>query len=71
MTQPLKIKVDFDGEKTKALLNFITETQEGKYTVQKPDLTQVTYKQLEIQEQDKSHIVDENNEEIILFGISY
>lgn len=71
MAIPLKIKVDFDNEKTKTLLQFITETQEGKYTEQKPDLTQVTYKRLEIQEQDKSHSVDDDTDEIILFGISY
>jgi len=71
MAAPLKIKVDFDNTSTKGLLQFITETQEGKYTAQKPDLTQVTYKRLEIQEQDKNHSVDENSEEVILFGVSY
>lgn len=71
MNKPLKIKVDFDGEKTKALLNFITETQDGKYTSKKPDLKQITYKQLDIQEQDKSHSLDDNHDEVILFGITY
>jgi hypothetical protein len=71
MTQPLKIKVDFDGKTTKALLNFITETQEGKYTQIKPDLTQITYKRLQVQEQDKTLSIDDNNDEILLFGISY
>lgn len=71
MTQPLKIKVDFDGKTTKALLNFITETQEGKYTQIKPDLTQITYKRLQVQEQDKTLSIDDNNDEILLFGVSY
>lgn len=71
MSESLKIKVDFDSEDTKALLQFITETQEGKYTVKKPDLTQVTYKRLEIQEQDKSQSLDNAEDEIILFGIGY
>ncbi len=71
MTEPLKIKVDFDGETTKALLNFITETQEGKYTAQKPDLTQITYKRLDIQEQDKFHSSDESSNQVLLFGVSY
>lgn len=71
MAEPLKIKVDFEGATTKVLLNFITETQEGKYTEQKPDLTQVTYKRLQIQEQDKSHTIDDSNDEILLFGVSY
>lgn len=71
MSESLKIKVDFDSEDTKALLQFITETQEGKYTVNKPDLTQVTYKRLEIQEQDKSQSLDNVDDEIILYGIGY
>ena len=71
MSESLKIKVDFDGENTKALLQFITETQEGKYTAEKPDLTQVTFKRLEIQEQDQSHPTDSNDDEIILYGTSY
>ena len=71
MTEPLKIKVDFDGETTKALLNFITDTQEGKYTDQKPDLTQITYKRLEIQEQDQFHSVEEISNQVLLFGVSY
>ena len=71
MEEPLKIKVDFESETTKAILNFIQETQEGKYTEKKPELTQITYKRLQIQEQDKSHSLDENNDENLLFGISY
>lgn len=71
MSEPLKIKVDFDGETTKALLDFITETQDGRYTQKKPDLAQITYKRLQIQEQDKSHSIDDNNDEILLFGVSY
>lgn len=71
MTEPIKIKVDFDSKTTKALLNFISDTQEGKYTKKKPDLTQITYKRLQIQEQDASHFIDDNNNEVLLFGVSY
>jgi hypothetical protein len=71
MTEPIKIKVDFDSETTQALLNFISDTQKGKYTEKKPDLTQITYKRLQIQEQDTSHFVDDNNNEVLLFGVSY
>ena len=71
MAETIKIKVDFDGEITKAMLNFITETQEGKYTKEKPDLTQITYKRLQIQEQDKTHFIDEYCDEVLHFGISY
>lgn len=71
MPETIKIKVDFDGETTKALLNFITETQEGRYTENKPDVTQITYKRLQIQEQDKAHSIDDNCDEVLLFGVSY
>ena len=71
MSTPLIVKVGFDNEKAKALLNFINETREGKYTAQKPDLTQIKFRRLEIQEQDKNHSVEDNNEEIVLFGISH
>ena len=71
MSTPLKVKVGSNNENINALLNFINETREGKYTPQKPDLTQIKFKRLEIQEQDAAHSVDDNNEEIVLFGISY
>lgn len=68
MSKALEIKVDFDSKETKALLQFISDTQEGKYTAEKPNLNQVTYKRLEIQEQDKSLQIEGNDDEIILFG---
>lgn len=71
MPETLKIKVDFENENAKALVNFIVATQEGKYTKEVPVLTQITFQRLQIQEQDKSHQFDENNDEIILFGVSY
>ncbi|GEM_PF-3485201 len=70
MSELLKIKVDFDGETTRVLLNFITETQEGKYTENKPDLSQIRFRRLEIQEQDKSNFVDDSNDDNLLFGVS-
>lgn len=54
----------------KNLLTFINDTKKGKYTDQKPDITQVTYKRLLVQEQDEVHEVGDPNKEIILFGIS-
>ena len=71
MPVPLKIRVGFDSEKAKALLNFVNETREGKYTAKRPDLTHIKFTRLEIQEQDKSHSIDDNDVEIILFGISH
>lgn len=71
MATPLKIKVDFDNETTKSLLGFIEETQEGRYTNQKPNLVQAQYKHLLIQEQDTLHHFEDNNDEVLLFGVSY
>jgi hypothetical protein len=68
MSEPMKIKVSFNKGTTKSILNFITETQEGKYTAKKPDLTQITYKRLQIQEQDKSYLF---SDDVLLFGLSY
>lgn len=71
MAETIKIKVDFDGDTTKALLNFITETQEGKYTEKKPDLSQITYRRLQVQEQDAFYNDEDSNDETLLFGVSY
>ncbi|OQP62804.1 hypothetical protein A3860_26185 [Niastella vici] len=70
MAEPLKIKVDFSSE-GKALLHFITETQEGKYTAIKPDLTQIKYKRLKIQERENSDSFDNENEGNLLLGLSF
>lgn len=71
MTEPMKIKVDFDSETTQILLNFISDTQEGKFTEKKPDLAQITYTRMQIQEQDSSFFVDDGDGEVLLFGVSY
>jgi hypothetical protein len=69
MDNKLKINVDFQGNVADELMSFIVDTQEGKYTVEKPILTQVTYKRLAIEEQDYASFEDvEDN--LILFGIS-
>ncbi|MBL0255065.1 MAG: hypothetical protein IPQ27_08885 [Chitinophagaceae bacterium] len=70
MAEPLKLKLTLTTQKQKACYS-LSLKQEGKYTTQKPDLTQVTYKRLDIQEQDKIHSVDEIADEVILFGVSY
>lgn len=71
MGEILKIKVDFDGEPTSSLLNFITNTQEGKFTAKKPVLPNITYRRIEIQEQDKVHSLENFQDEVILYGVSY
>ena len=70
MAEPLKIKVDF-SDTAKAILHFITETQEGKYTELKPDLTQITYKRFQIQGEDNSNPFNNEEEDNLLLGISF
>lgn len=69
MAEPLKIKVDFDSN-ANAILQFISETQEGKYTEIKPDPTQITHKRLRNHEQDSSDLFDIDNENLLL-GLSF
>ena len=49
--------------------DFIRETRSGKYTVEPPNLTQITYTRMEIQENDASDIYNECGE-IVLYGVS-
>lgn len=70
MENKLKINVDFEGKVADKLMSFIIDTQEGKYTVEKPILTQIKYKRLEIEEQDYASTFEEAEDNLILFGIS-
>jgi hypothetical protein len=51
-------------------MDFICETKDGKYTAEKPDLTNITYARMVIQEADANNIFDDSFEGIILYGIS-
>ena len=53
------------------VMDFICETQDGKYTVEKPDLTHITYTRMEIQEGDATNVFNDCFEEVILYGMSY
>jgi hypothetical protein len=70
MAEPLKIKVDF-SDTAKAILHFITDTQEGKYTELKPDLSQITYKRIQIQGEDNSNPFNNEEEDNLLLGLSF
>ena len=70
MADKLKINVDFEGQVADELMDFIIETQEGKYTKEKPVLTKVTYKRLVINEQDCSSSLEANEDNVLLFGVS-
>jgi hypothetical protein len=68
MAETLKIKIEF-SDTAKAILRFITETREGKYTEKKPDLSQIAFERFHIEEQDNSNPFDGENEENLLLGI--
>jgi hypothetical protein len=57
-------------KETDKIMDFICETKDGKYTAEKPDLTQITYARMEIQENDASNIFNDCSEEVVLYGIS-
>ncbi len=70
MDDKLKINVDFEGKVADELMNFVIDTQEGKYTKEKPVLTQVTYKRMVIEEHDCTLSIEETEDNVLLFGIS-
>jgi len=49
------------------VMDFIYETKDGKYTMEKPDLTCITYGRIE---RDTNNVFNEYSDEIILYGIS-
>ena len=58
-------------KESEKVLDFIHETKDGKYTVEKPDLTYITYTRMEIPESDTGNIFNDCFEEVILYGMSY
>lgn len=63
-----KDKTINDNPSLNVLLKFVRETKEGKFTHEIPNIANVTYQRLEIQEQTEETPGSEN--EVILFGIS-
>ena len=55
---------------TDVIMEFICDTKEGKYTSEKPDLTQITYARLNIQESSAPTVFDDYSDEVVLYGIS-
>lgn len=68
MTDPDFTKPSFD-EKIQDLLQFIEDARDGKFTDQKPILTDIAYTRIEIQEQESEHLAEEP--QALLFGLSY
>ena len=59
-----------EQDKKTVLLSFIKETQDGRYTVSRPEVGQVVYKRLSIQEQDSDTPVEEEAQANFL-GVSF
>ena len=53
------------------VINFISDTKDGKYTAEKPDLTHITYTRMEIQEGDATNIFNDCFDEVVYYGMSY
>lgn len=52
------------------ILVFINDTKDGKYSMQKPDLTHISYARLDIQESGIESVLADSCEEMILYGVS-
>ena len=63
-----KVNVKYD-DNHKAIINFVNETKDGKYTEQKPEI-EFTYQRIEIQEQNETIELDEIQDGSYLFGIT-
>ena len=65
------IKFNFTYNKSaKDLLEFINKTQEGCYSKDKPIITDIKYRRVNVQENSDSFI-EASQDEILLFGITY
>lgn len=53
------------------LMRFICDTQKGKFTFEKPDLTHITYTRMDIQEGDASNVHTDCYDDVIFYGLSY
>jgi len=59
------------NKETDGIINFISETQDGKYTAEKPDLTHIIYTRMEVQEGDATNIFNDCFDEVVYYGMSY
>lgn len=55
---------------TDVIMEFICDTKDGKYTSEKPDLAQITYARLDIQESNTPTVFDDCFDDVVLYGIS-
>jgi len=61
---------EFEGKRADQLMEFIINTQEGKFTEGKPEFSDITYKRFIIEEEDITSEIEETENNILLFGIS-
>ncbi len=64
-----QINVKYDHN-FNAILEFVRDTKEGKYTQDKPIAVDFTYQRLDIQEQTNNIDIEEFQENSYLFGIT-
>lgn len=64
------VKISYD-KSAKDLMNFIKQVKEGVYTKGKPIITDISFLRMEIQEQNESFDNEIQEEENLLFGITY
>ena len=56
---------------TNDIMEFIRDTKEGKYTLEKPILTNITYIRMDVQEGDASNVITDCHDDVIFYGLSY
>ncbi len=64
-----KINVKYDNNHN-AILEFVMDTKEGKFTKDKPEIVDFTFQRLDIQEQNENIEYDEYQDNSYLFGIT-
>lgn len=64
------MQVKADNNSSDVIMQFICDTKNGKYTSEKPDLAQITYARLDIQESNVPTIYEDCFDEVVLYGVS-
>ena len=64
-SEPLKFGV------TDEIIEFILNAKDGKFTEDKPDLTQITYRRLEFSDESNFEIQNVGSDDFILYGTAY
>lgn len=64
------MQVKTDNNSSDVIMQFICDTKNGKYTSEKPDLAQITYARLDIQESNTPAVFDDCYDEVVLYGVS-